>query len=147
VNVHLVELEKRALALKCAGNPGDAVVLLEKLLEEQPGWEHGYGAFNLAECYEEQGNLEKARVAYAEAVARNQIDPVLLGGYASFLFLHGELAEAFDTHLLLLSVEFKGKSNQGVSDTILALNKLGRGLGLSQEVIDARILQASLSGS
>jgi tetratricopeptide (TPR) repeat protein len=144
MNEKLIDLESRAFALKNSGKPGEAAVLFEEILNEQPCWEHGYGAFSLAECYEEQGNFEKAKIAFENAVGANSTDSILLGGYASFLYLHGDALEAFDTHLRLLATELEQKSNQGSATTTLALNELGRRLGLSQETIDGRIAQLSL---
>jgi len=146
MNEHLVELEKRALALKNSGKPGEAAVLLENILLEQPGWEHGYGAFSLAECYEEQGNIERAKAAYGNAVRQSPSDPILLGGFASFLYLHGEASQAFDAYLRLLSIDVAQRNVHGSTATVLALNELGRRLGLSQEAIEARIAQVSIGG-
>jgi hypothetical protein len=144
MNEHLLDLERRAFVLKNSGKPGEAAVLFEQILKEQPCWEHGYGAFSLAECYEEQGNLGKAKTAYGTAVGANSTDPILLGGYASFLYLHGEASEAFDTHLRLLGIELEQRSTESSATATLALNELGRRLGLSQETIDDRIAQLSL---
>ena len=144
MNEHLIELQKRALTLKNSGRPGEAAALFESILMEQPGWEHGYGAFSLAECYEEQGKTEKAKAAYEDAVRRNPSDPVLAGGYASFLYLHGEASQAFDAYLLLLSIDLAQKNSQGAAATVLALNELGHRLGLSKESIDTRIAQVSV---
>jgi hypothetical protein len=60
MNEHLVALHNRALSLKASGKPAEAAVLYEQLLEEQPRWEHGYGAFALAQCYEDQGKSRPA---------------------------------------------------------------------------------------
>lgn len=144
MNEHLIELQKRALALKNSGKPEEAAALFENILVEQPGWEHGYGAFSLAECYEEQGKFGEAKAAYENAVRHNPSDPVLLGGYASFLYLHGEASQAFDAYLRLLPIDLEQKNLQGSTATILALNELGHRLGLSKEAIDAQIARVSI---
>jgi tetratricopeptide (TPR) repeat protein len=144
MNEHLIELAKRALALKNSGKLGEAAALFENILVEQPGWEHGYGAFSLAECYEGEGNLKKAKAAYENAVRQNPSDPILLGGYASFLYLHGEASQAFDAYLRLLPIDLAQRDSQGATATVLALNELGRRLGLSKEAIGVQIAQASI---
>lgn len=135
----LLELAKRALALKNSGRPGKAAALYEQILSFRPDWEHGYGASSLAECYEEQGDIEKAGLAYQSAVSANPTDPVLLGGYASFLYLHREASQAFDAYLKLLALDLAQSNAHGAAASVLALNELGRRMGLSQEAIDARI--------
>jgi tetratricopeptide (TPR) repeat protein len=143
MNEHLIDLAKRALVLKNSGKPEEAAVLFESILKEQPHWEHGYGAFSLAECYEEQGSVEKAKAAYENALRENSTDPILQGGYASFLYLHGEASLAFDAYLCLLSIDLAQNNTQGSATTIVALKELGRRQGLSQEAIDTRIAQVS----
>jgi tetratricopeptide (TPR) repeat protein len=139
----LLELAKRALMLKNSGQHGEAAALYEVILSSQPDWEHGYGAFSLAECYEEQGDIRKAELAYETAVSTNPTDPVLLGGHASFLYLHREASQAFDAYLNLLALDLAQSNAQGAAGNVLALNELGRRMGLSQEAIDARIARAS----
>ena len=143
MNNALLELAKRALVLKNSGRPGEAAALYEQILSSQPDWEHGYGAFSLAECYEEQGDIERAGLAYQAAVSTSPTDPVLLGGHASFLYLHREASRAFDAYLKVLAIDLAQSNAQGAAANVLALNELGRRMGLSQNAIDARVAQAS----
>lgn len=136
---HLVDLEKRAFEFKNSGRLREASCFLEQILEEEPHWEHGYGAYLLAECYEEQGDFGKAQIAYERAVETNPSDPVFAGGYAAFLLLHGDASKAFDSHLRLYSIEIAQGDRNGAASTMIALKELGSRLGLSQEVIEDRI--------
>jgi Flp pilus assembly protein TadD len=131
----LRELDSRARDATLAGRWHEAVALYEALLEKQPNWEHGYGHLHLADCYEHVGQLDGARATYKAGLRLSPNDPILLGNYASFLYLHGDPEEAFVAHLNLLSVESDGQAQV----TMEALNSLGQKLGLTQEVIAARI--------
>lgn len=102
MNDHLIDLEDRALAVKNQGDFEQAAALFEQLLREEPSWEHGYGFFSLAECYEELGRYGDARSAYDKALQSSPDDPIILGGFASFLYLYGNPQEAFQAHLRLL---------------------------------------------
>jgi len=139
----LVQLERQAMTLKNAGEWESAARLFEQILQVQPDWEHGYGAFNLAECYEEMGRISDARSAYERAVCGTPKDRTLLGGLASFLFLHGEPREAFDQHIRLLVLEKKHGDSSGMSATTTALKSLGSRLGWSQEETESRIAEAA----
>src|SRR5579862_9542454 len=101
-HINLRELEQRALGLKMEGRVSEAADLLSDLLQREPSWEHGYGAYTLANCLEDLHKLEAARAAYLHALSHNPRDRIFMGGYASFLYLHGDATEAFDWHLKLL---------------------------------------------
>lgn len=75
----LVELWNQALKLKNTGQHGPAAHLFEIILRKQPDFEHGYGDFSLAQCYEDLGRIGDARSAYERAVARAPADRTLLG--------------------------------------------------------------------
>jgi hypothetical protein len=139
----LVQLWQQAMSLKNVGEWESAANLFEQILKVQSDWEHGYGAFNLAECYEELGRISDARSAYERAVCGTPTDRTLLGGLASFLFLHGEPREAFDQHIRLLVLERKHRDDNGMSATTTALRSLGSRLGWSNEEIESRIAEAS----
>jgi len=139
----LVQLERQAIILKNAGEWESAARLLEQILQVQPDWEHGYGAFDLAQCYEELGRISDARSAYERAVCGTPTDRTLLGGLASFLFLHGEPQEAFDQHVRLLRLERKHGDSNGMAATTTALKSLGSRLGWSNEETESRIAEAS----
>lgn len=135
----LIELWHRAIYLKNAGDWGAAACLIEQILLLHPNWEHGYGEFNLAECYEELGKIDDARLAYERAVASSPTDRTLVGGLASFLFLHGQPREAFDQHIQLLALERRHGDDRGILDTTTALRLLGSRLEWSSKEVESRI--------
>lgn len=139
----LLQLWHQAVNLKNVGEWKSAADLFEQILKVQPNWEHGYGAFNLAECYEELGRISDARSVYVRAVHGTPTDRTLLGGLASFLFLHGDPQEAFDEYIRLLVLERKHRDDNGMSSTKTALRSLGSRLGWSNEETESRITEAS----
>lgn len=136
---HLVELERKALAEKSNGELSKAAVLYSRIVEQRPDYEHGMAYYNLAGCYEDLGEIGKARESYERALEYGRDDPIILGGYASFLFLYGEPEEAFENFLELIALE-KNASNQTATETIkIALHELGRKIGMSEQMVDTRI--------
>lgn len=134
-------MEKNAIALKNAGEWQDAAYELEQILEIRSDWEHGYGWFNLAECYEEGGRISDARIAYQQAAHTSPRDPILLGGFASFLFLHGEAEEAFDEYIRLLALDNAQGDTSGAATTMLAITSLGSRLAWPEEDLANQIRQ------
>jgi tetratricopeptide (TPR) repeat protein len=135
----LAELARQAWALQRAGEISGALTAYQSLIVQRPDWEHGYGMFNLAECYEELNKLPEAREAYERAVQFAPADTILLGGLASFLFLHGDSLEAFAKHLELLKLERRKGDKAGADQTMVALNALGDRLGWSKEEVATRV--------
>lgn len=146
-NAYLVELWREGLELKNAGKWESAAAVFEEILGIQPDWEQGYGYFNLAESYEEKGKLDDARTAYERAVECTPSDRTLLGGLASFLFLHGQPDDAFREHLRLILLELARNDTEGARSTRLALDALGSRLGMSrndvEELIDRSLREQS----
>lgn len=138
----LVDLWRRSLEMKSAGQWNAAADVIARILREQPDWEHGYGAFNLAECYEQLGRIGDARTAYESAASRASSDRTLVGGLASFLFLHGEPSEAFDQYVRLLILDRKQEDEVGMSAASAALRALGAKLNWSTEEVESRISAA-----
>ena len=134
-----LEKWRQAMRLKDSRNWDSAAKLIEDLLREQSDWEHGYGHYHLAECYEERERTDKARIAYESAVSKSPTDPALLGGLASFLYLHGDAAEAFDRYLQLLALDRKQGNEAGAAQTLTALRTLGSRLNLSEEEIESKV--------
>lgn len=140
---HLINIEKQAFALRNAGEWMQASILFEQLVKEEPRWEHGYGFLSLAQCYEELGRYEDARAAYKKALHPNPSDCIILGSYASFLYLHGDPVEAIDTHLKLLRAEH---TEGGATESIkIALRALAGRVGMSKSLIEERIALAESS--
>ena len=135
----LIEQSRDALALKNAGMWHEAATRFEQLLAVHPDWEHGYGWFNLAECYEESGRISEASLAYQRAVSASPTDSVLVGGRASFLYLHGELIEAVDEYIKLLSLDQTEGNQIAAETTMTALSALATRLDWSKEQLAAHI--------
>ena len=144
---NLLQLWRKAFALKNAGDPQSAIPLLEQLLQLQPDWEHGHGFFDLAQCYEGIQKIADAKSAYERAIQNSPTDPILLGGFASFLYLHGEPRQAFDEHVRLLALERKRGDANGMSATTTALKSLGSRLGWSDKETEDQIAKALVAFS
>ena len=136
---HLVELEKRAFVLKSAGRSAEAAELYSAIVKEQPGWEHGTGFHLLAQCYEDSGQLERAEESYRAALRYEPANHIFLGGFASFLYLHGKPEDAFKAYLDLLVVEKRSDYEDGIKRTMIGLKALGAKLGWSESEITDRI--------
>lgn len=134
---HLVECEQKALSLQNQGDYKNAADLFRKIVNEHPSYEFGLCYYSLAYCLEELGELEEAKKNYIKAIEFDNEDPNRLGGYASFLYLHGNPLEAFDKHLELMKLE--NKLGLDVSKTIIVLKKLGEKLGLTNAEILRKI--------
>ena len=83
----LVEVEREALRLKNAGKLMDAIRNFERIVSENPEWEHGSPFFNMAQCFEDLGEVASADKNYLESLKRSPRNPYFLGSYASFLLL------------------------------------------------------------
>ena len=130
---HLVQLEQEALEAQNSGNLKHAIELFEKIVEENPNYEFGMCFYNIACCLEIMGELEKAKTNYIKAIEYDDEDVNRLGGFASFLYLHGNPKEAFEMHLKLLSL--KRKQHYNISNTLIVLKALGQKIGLSNQKI------------
>jgi tetratricopeptide (TPR) repeat protein len=135
----LLDAAKHSLALKNAGQWAEAAIGFEQILAVQPDWEHGYGWFNLAECYEELGRIRDAGIAYWKAELFSPTDTNLVGGRASFLYLHGEPTEAMDQHIRLLSLERMHPDETAADTTMIALSALSERLGWSGDQLAKHI--------
>src|SRR5262245_22463152 len=104
---HLVDIERRALEARNLAGDIRKAAELATIVKEQPGWDHGSATYNLACCYEDLGELSLAEQYFREALQYEPENSIFLGGLASFLYLHGDPAVAFDCHLALLKVDRK----------------------------------------
>jgi Flp pilus assembly protein TadD len=146
-NHHLIELERKAFELRTAGRLKEAADTLSAIVRERPDWEHGAAMYSLANCYEDLGDLEQAESRYREALRYGPKSPIFLGGYASFLYVHGEARRAFASFLELLIVERLNRNQAGVQNAMVALQTLGRKIGLSAQDVSARITAALFHAS
>jgi Flp pilus assembly protein TadD len=140
---NLTELEKKACQLRNAGRLKEAAKIFSLIVYERPDWEHGTAVYGLADCHEDLGEFELAEARYREALRYGPTNPIFLGGYASFLYLHGDARQAFAVHLDLLLVERTNRNQMGIENAIVSLRSLGKRMGLSQDEISARIAAAS----
>lgn len=137
----LLRLSHQATVFRNAENWQDAAHCWEQILSAQPNWEHGYGWFDLAGCYEDSGRISDARLAYEKAVNVSPADSTLVGGLASFLYLHGQTAEAFDAHVRLLMLDRMRVDAVGEARTMTALTSLASRLGWTGDETIIRINQ------
>jgi tetratricopeptide (TPR) repeat protein len=139
----LIELEKEGLNLRRQGNIEQAANIFTKIVSKQPDYEHGMCFYDLAGCLEDLGDFEKAEENYLKAIQYVPDDLIRLGGYASFLYLHGDPQQAFDAHLHLLFLERQQGETVTIKNTISALKTLGKRLGLSENEVEHKINEYS----
>jgi len=141
---HLVKLEQEALALKNAGKKEEAAQLYSAIVTERPDWEHGLTFYNLAGCLEDLGQLEQAEKSYQSAIEYGPSNPIIWGGYASFLYLHGDPKDAMEAHLKLLSLERASSQpdTEEIEHIKVALVSLADKLGMSREDLNDQIGRA-----
>jgi tetratricopeptide (TPR) repeat protein len=65
---HLVDIERRALEARNAGDIREAARLFATIAKDQPDWEHGTAAYSLACCYEDLGELALAEQYFREVL-------------------------------------------------------------------------------
>ncbi len=135
----LVKLDQEALQLKNSGRISEAAELLSVIVEQQPNWGNGLGFLNLARCYEDLGQFEKAAKSYRAALQYAPASELILGGYASFLYLHGKPEDAFDAYVKLLRGYWDENSEDDISSCMLALNALGGRLGWSRDMVAEKL--------
>jgi Flp pilus assembly protein TadD len=105
VKTDLRELEEQALALMNRGEKAKATELFKAIIRKRPDWENGEAFYDVAGCQEDLGELDKASENYRRALEYEPRNPYFLGGYASFLYLHGDPRSAFEQHLRLWEIE------------------------------------------
>jgi tetratricopeptide (TPR) repeat protein len=137
----LLSMSQEAMEHKEAQRWQAAAHCFEQILAIQPNWEHGYGWFNLAGCYEDCGRISDARAAYEKAVHASPNDSILVGGLASFLYLHGQAIEAFDQYIQLLVLDRFRVDTAGEERTMMALDALASRLGWTANEVSTRIDQ------
>jgi tetratricopeptide (TPR) repeat protein len=131
----LVKIEQEALALMNAGKFKQAAELFSEIIQSNPEYEHGMCFYNLAGCYEDLGEYEKAGRCYRRALQYAPNDQTRLGGYASFLYLHGDPAQALDVYLSLFRLELSSGNRTEAERTKLAIKDLANRIGLADEAL------------
>jgi Tfp pilus assembly protein PilF len=135
----LIKLEQEALALRNSGNLKRAAELFASIVAENPDYEHGECFYNLAGCYEDLGELNRAEENYRRALDHEPKNPYFLGGYASFLFLHRDARSAFAEYRKLWKVEHYSGNTAQAEKALLGLRELGKRLGLSDQELTQEI--------
>lgn len=139
IKSHLIDIEFRALQFRKAGKFKEAAELFAAIVKEQPDWEHGTGFYNLALCYEDMGELALAEQCFGAALRYEPKNQYFLGGFASFLYLHGDPDKAFNSYLELLEIESANKDQKGVESVTTALRTLGKKMGMPEEAVTEKI--------
>lgn len=135
----LIQMEQEGRALRQAGEFRRAVDVFTALVEKQPDWEHGLCYHEMAGCYEAMGRLQEAEQQYRLAVSYEPNCEIYLGGLASFLYLYGQLQDAFDTHLNLVTLYASRHDQKNVDSIIPTLKELGSKLGMTDDDVLQRI--------
>lgn len=133
----LIQLEKTGLEALKEGNYKEAISCFKKIINIHPNYEHGSCFYDLACAYEDIGKLDLAKENYEKALEYRPDDKIFLGGYASFLYLHGPPIEAFNAYIKIFRLE----NNLGgpTDDLVIALKNLGRKINLSEDMIEEKI--------
>jgi Flp pilus assembly protein TadD len=139
MNSNLVDIERRALEARNAGDIREAARLFAAIVKDQPDWEHGTGAYNLACCCEDLGEFASAGQYFREALKYEPKNSYFLGGLASFLYLHGDPIEAFDYHLVLFKMHRKNGDYRDAENIKIALDVLSKRLGYSDETFAEKL--------
>ncbi len=143
----LIKYEKDALEAVNNQNFQLAISLFEEIVRQNPKWEHGQAFCNLAGCYEDIGELERAEENYLNALNIQPDYYIFVGNYAGFLYQFGDPQIAFDWYLKLLKIESnflgiggeKTPDSQQIKRAKLGLIALGEKLGWSKDEVETRI--------
>jgi tetratricopeptide (TPR) repeat protein len=135
----LMDLEKNGLVALNQKKYHEAVKVFEKIIQISPGYEHGMAFYNLACALEEIGEISRAQKAYEEALFYVPDDHIRMGGYASFMYLHGNVHEAFEAYLNLLKIYNNSNDSYGIFNCHQALYSLGHKMGWSRDEVSNAI--------
>jgi len=90
----LANLATEGLRLKNEGKTVEAIDCFERVLREDPIWDHGTAAQELAQCYQSLGDLVTARKYYENALTQWPDYDIFVHNYAIFLAKNGSPSEA-----------------------------------------------------
>jgi Tfp pilus assembly protein PilF len=141
-----LNLESSALEAIRLRKPDAAVPLLKQIISVDPAWSHGAAHYNLAGCYEDVGEIENARVHYEEALRISPGNDLFMGGYASFLYLHGMPREALTAHLRLIEAYSINDLENEVAAVRPALVALAKKLDWSDVQLEQEVAAARARG-
>ena len=139
---HLDEykLEAEGLKLMNSDDYKGALKCFQAIVDKNPNFEFGACYYDIACCFEELGELDKARENYLKAIEYNDEDTIRLGGYASFLYLYSTAEEALEWHIKY----FKLEKHQGFNTekALIAIKALSQRIGLSDEALNKLLSEA-----
>jgi Tfp pilus assembly protein PilF len=131
----LLKLSREAMGFMNRHDFEEAARHWERILEVQPDWEHGEGAYNLATCYEEANQLENAARLYRKAILQEPENNYFLGGYGSFLYLHGFSQDAFEVYTKLFRQARARNNGEEEKALLTPLLELGTRIGLTESEV------------
>lgn len=137
----LVKYESEAFEARRKKDFQVAISLYEKIVSENPNWEHGQAFYDLAGCYWDIGEIEKAEKNYLRALNIQPNYYIFVGGYASFLYRFGKPETAFDWYLKLLKIEtdISSDGNPQIENVNKGLFALGEKLGWNKDAVEKRV--------
>ncbi len=127
----IVKLEQEALHQRNIGNIKEAAKLFREIVNQSPNYEHGMPYYNLACCLEDLNELEEAEKNFIKSLEFFPDDPIRLGGYASFLYLGGNLKRSFDVFVKLFKVQ--KKYGDDMSKVLMNLENIRKKIGLTEQ--------------
>ncbi len=136
---NLIKLERIALSCVRRKRWLKAAKLFSQIIAKCPDWAHGNSQYSLACCYEELGRLDDARQWYINALKIEPGNPYFLGGYTSFLYLHGDPSEAYNYYMALIRAE--GCTDEVIKQCAPALKVLADKSGLSHETLEQDLIK------
>jgi hypothetical protein len=137
----LVEYERQAFNARDQGDFRTAIMLYEKIAKENPNWEHGQVYYDLAGCYEDIGDLQKAEENYLRALEIQPNYYIFVGGYAGFLDRHGDPRAAFDFFAKL----FRDGDAPGLDSIKSKLYILGEQIGWTEDEVETLLEKSKYS--
>ncbi len=114
-------LENRSMMLYEAGDFEGSIRILEKLAEIAPGHRSSYFN-NIGLCYEQLGDLPKAKIFYNKAIGIDGNNLMALGGLASISLKEGDKNEAIKLYEKILEKSPDDVIVKNKIDSLKALN-------------------------
>jgi tetratricopeptide (TPR) repeat protein len=136
---HLVDIERRALEARKAGDIREAARLFATIVKEESDWDHGSATYNLACCYEDLGKLALAEQYFREALKYEPENSIFLVGSLRFFTCTAIQLRPLTVTSPLRKVHRKNGDRRGAESTRIALGALGKGLGLSDEALAEKL--------
>ena len=143
--IDLLESNKKARMLMMQGRMREALLIWTQIVQEQPDWEGGSAYYEMAVCEEELGLYEEAREHFLGALRQQPEYEYFIRGYASFLYMHGDVAEALAQHLKLIHMMITLNRQSEAERITVAAKELARRLNTPQAEIEALVAETRRS--